>query len=59
MKKNIVKVLSVLFAGLFLVTACSKKADTETKTEEKAEKGDAKDKKTGEEEKKNKEEATK
>ena len=30
MTKNIIKVLSGLFVGLFLVTACSKKAETGT-----------------------------
>lgn len=47
MKKNIIKVLSVLFAGLFLVTACSQRADTETKADEKKEEKDTKGANTG------------
>lgn len=43
MKKNIIKVLSVLFVGLFLVTACSQRADTETKKDDKSDKKEEKE----------------
>jgi ABC-type Fe3+-citrate transport system substrate-binding protein len=45
MKKNIIKVLSVLFVGLFLVTACSQSSDTETQTDETSDKKEEKAKK--------------